>query len=289
METVSSATTPLGALRSVLADAVRTRVSTAEDAAIFTDPGPRWFDDEAVVRVVHSDASMFVGGLRALLLQALHPLAMAGVAGHSGYRGDPWGRLQRTSRFIAMTTFGPAEQADALIRRVRRIHDSVRGTAPDGRPYAANDPHLLSWVHLTEIDSFLDAHRRFGSVTLSAEDQDRYVAEEALVAARIGVLDPPTSVGELRDQMRSFRGELAGTPEAQDTARYLLFTPPLPLVARPGYGLIAGAAIGTLPAWARRMLRLPPPLPVADRVVGALVGQFVTRTMRWAITAPRSR
>ena len=279
---------PFGALRSALADAVRTRVSTAEDAAIFTDSGVRWFADDAVVRTVHGDASMFVGGLRALLLQALHPLAMAGVVGHSGYRGDPWGRLQRTSRFIAMTTFGPADQAEALIGRIRRIHDTVKGIAPDGRPYAASDPHLLSWVHLTEIDSFLLAHRRFGSVALTPEQQDQYIAEESVVATKLGVLDAPTTVAEMREQMQAFRPELAGSPDARDTARYLLFTPPLPLVARPGYGLIAGAAIGTLPGWARRMLRLPPPVPVADRVVGALVGQIATRTMRWAITAPRS-
>ena len=285
MTSMSTATAPLDALRSVLADAVRSRVSTADDAAIFTDPGERWFADGAVVRTVHSDASMFVGGLRALLLQALHPLAMAGVEGHSGFRGDPWGRLQRTSRFIAMTTFGPADQADAMVRRVRRIHDAVTGTAPDGRAYAANDPHLLMWVHVTEVDSFLLTHRRFGSSTLTARQQDQYVAEEAVVASKIGVIDPPTTLAELRDTMRSYRGELAGTPAARDTARYLLFTPPLPLIARPGYGLIAGAAIGTLPSFARRMLRLPPPLPVADRVVGAILGQLATRTMRWAITA----
>lgn len=285
---MSVAIDPLGQLRSALADAVRARISTAADAAIFTDVGRRWFADDAVVRVVHGDASMFVGGLRALLLQALHPLAMAGVAGHSGFRGDPWGRLQRTSRFIAMTTFGPADQADALIARIRRVHDSVRGAAPDGRPYAANDPHLLKWVHITEVDSFLRAHRRFGATTLTDAQYDDYVTDEALVAEKIGVIDPPRTVAELRDAMRSYRSELAGTPEARDTARYLLFTPPLPLVARPGYGLIAGAAIGTLPNFARRMLRLPPALPVADRLVGGMAGQLVTRTMRWAITAPTS-
>ena len=285
---MSVAIDPLGQLRSALADAVRARISTAGDAAIFTDVGRRWFADDAVVRVVHGDASMFVGGLRALLLQALHPLAMAGVAGHSGFRGDPWGRLQRTSRFIAMTTFGPADQADALIARIRRVHDSVRGAAPDGRPYAANDPHLLKWVHITEVDSFLLAHRRFGATTLTDAQYDDYVTDEALVAEKIGVIDPPRTVAELRDAMRSYRSELAGTPEARDTARYLLFTPPLPLVARPGYGLIAGAAIGTLPNFARRMLRLPPALPVADRLVGGMAGQLVTRTMRWAITAPTS-
>lgn len=285
---MSVAIDPLGQLRSALADAVRARISTAGDAAIFTDVGRRWFADDAVVRVVHGDASMFVGGLRALLLQALHPLAMAGVAGHSGFRGDPWGRLQRTSRFIAMTTFGPADQADALIARIRRVHDSVRGAAPDGRPYAANDPHLLKWVHITEVDSFLLAHRRFGATTMTDAQYDDYVTDEALVAEKIGVIDPPRTVAELRDAMRSYRSELAGTPEARDTARYLLFTPPLPLVARPGYGLIAGAAIGTLPNFARRMLRLPPALPIADRLVGGMAGQLATRTMRWAITAPNS-
>ena len=283
---MSVATDPLGQLRSVLAGAVRSRVSTSDDAAIFTDEGPRWFAGDAVIRTVHGDASMFVGGLRALLLQALHPLAMAGVAGHSGFRGDPWGRLQRTSRFIAMTTFGPADQADALIQRIRRIHDSVKGTAPDGRPYAANDPHLLQWVHITEVDSFLRTHRRFGATTLTEAQYDAYVADEALVAEKIGVLDPPRTVAELREAMVAYRPELAGTPAARDTARYLLFTPPLPAVAKPGYALIAGAAIGTLPGFARRMLRLPPPLPIADRLVGGVVGQLATRTMRWAITAP---
>jgi uncharacterized protein (DUF2236 family) len=96
---------------------------------------------------------MFVGGVRALLLQSLHPLAMAGVAGHSGYRSDPWGRLARTSYFLAVTTFGPADDAQALVDRINEIHLRVRGRAIDGRPYAASDPHLLRWVHLAETDS----------------------------------------------------------------------------------------------------------------------------------------
>src|SRR3954447_21270527 len=121
---------------------------------IATAPGPRWFAEDRPIRRVHGDASMFVGGLRALLLQSLHPLAMAGVAGHSGYRGDPWGRLQRTSYFLAVTTFGRAEDAEAAVRRVKAVHDRVRGVAPDGRPYAASDPHLLKWVHVAEVDSF---------------------------------------------------------------------------------------------------------------------------------------
>ena len=106
---------------------------------------------------------MFVGGLRALLLQSLHPLAMAGVAEHSDYRGDPWGRLQRTSTFLAVTTFGTAADAQRAVDKVRGIHRRVHGIAPDGRPYRADDPHLLEWVHIAEVDSFLLAHRLYGA------------------------------------------------------------------------------------------------------------------------------
>src|SRR6195952_1657617 len=105
---------------------------------IATAPGPRWFAEDRPIRTVHGDSSMFIGGLRALLLQSLHPLAMAGVAGHSGFRGDPGGRWQRTSYFLAVTTFGLAPDAEATIARIRKIHERVRGTAPDGRPYAAS-------------------------------------------------------------------------------------------------------------------------------------------------------
>ena len=129
----------------------RTRIHTA--------PGPRWFAEERPIRQVHADASMFVGGLRALLLQSLHPLAMAGVAEHSDYRGDPWGRLQRTSTFLAVTTFGTATDAQRAVDRVRGIHRRVHGVAPDGKPYRADDPHLLEWVHIAEVDSFLKAYQ----------------------------------------------------------------------------------------------------------------------------------
>jgi len=278
---------PLDVVRSALADAVRSRVGADGQADIFDADGPRWFANDAVIRTVHLDASMFVGGLRALLLQSLHPLAMAGVAGHSGYRGDPWGRLQRTSWFLAMTTFGPADGAEAVIARIRRIHDTVRGTAPDGRAYSANDPHLLKWVHVTEIDSFLLAYRRFGASDLTDDQRNEYVAQTAMVAEKLGVVAAPRTVAELRAALADYRPELQGTQAARDAARYLLVTPPLPALARPGYGLIAAAAVGTLPGWARRMLWLPPALPVADRLVADMVGQVATRTMRWAMTAAR--
>jgi len=152
-------------VRRSIAVALRDRVAGEDNAAkaavIWDKPGERWFTQSDPIWRVQADASMFVAGIRALLLQSLHPLAMAGVAGHSGYQGDPWGRLQRTSTFLATTTFGTIEDAEAIIAKVRGIHARVRGKAPDGRPYAASDPHLLKWVHIAEADSFLRTHQRY--------------------------------------------------------------------------------------------------------------------------------
>src|SRR5829696_10583838 len=206
-----------------LGAALRARVA-GDDAAerakvIWGRPGERWFTPQDPVWRVHADASMFPGGVAALLLQSLHPLAMAGVAGHSGYRGDPWGRLQRTSRFIAMTTFGPTNQADALIRRIRRIHDTVNGTAPDGRPYAASDPHLLSWVHLTEVDCFLRSFERYGSSALTPAEADEYVAQAGRIASELGALEVPATVAEVAAMLQAYRPELRGTPAARGAAR----------------------------------------------------------------------
>jgi uncharacterized protein (DUF2236 family) len=245
-------------------------------------PGPRWFPEGAPIRRVHGDASMFVGGVRALLLQSLHPLAMAGVAAHSGFKGDPWGRLARTSHFLAVTTFGPAEDAQAMVRRIRAVHERVRGTAPDGRPYAASDPHLLRWVHIAEIDSFLRSHQRFGQRPLDAAGRDGYVAETARVASALGVLDPPRSEGELRAQLEEYRPELEGTPAAREAARFILLTPPLPLLARAPYAAIAAAAVDMLPGWACQQLRLPP----VPAVVGRPAGAAITRLIRWAMAPP---
>src|SRR6201992_4339070 len=162
----------------------------ATRARIHYTPGPRWFDPQRPIRTVHGDASMFVGGLRALLLQSLHPLAMAAVAAHSGYRGDPWGRLQRTSTFLAVTTFGIAEDAQRAVDVVRAGHTRVTGPAPDGRPYRASDPELLRWVHIAEVDSFLRCHQRFGAHPLDEAGCDGYVADGAVRARALGVAGP---------------------------------------------------------------------------------------------------
>jgi uncharacterized protein (DUF2236 family) len=252
---------------------------------IATTPGPRWFAEDRPIRRVHGDSSMFVGGLRALLLQSLHPLAMAGVAGHSGFRGDPWGRLQRTSYFLGVTTFGCAADAQATIDRIKSVHERVTGHAPDGRPYAASDPHLLSWVHVAEIDSFLRAHQRYGAVPLDQAGRDGYVADTARIATALGVLDPPHTEAELAEQLAAFRPELEGTREARAAARFVLLKPPLPGPARLPYAALAGAAVGLLPIWARWPLRLPY-LPVAESTVVRLGGQGIVRTIRWALAAP---
>jgi uncharacterized protein (DUF2236 family) len=230
---------------------------------------------------------MFIGGLRALLLQSLHPLAIAGVATHSDYRADPWGRLQRTSDFLFATTFGPADQAQRAVEVVHRVHERVTGVASDGRPYAANDPHLLRWVHVAEVDSFLTAFNRHGSQKLSPQLQDRYVANTAVIARALGSEDPPETVAQLRDQLKAFRPELRGTPEAREGAQYLLFKAPLPPAGLAVYGVLAGAAVALLPVWARLPLRLPF-LPLTEALALRPAGEALTRTLRWAM-APQSR
>lgn len=254
----------------------------ANRARIHDTPGPRWFPTDRPIRRVHGDASMFVGGLRALLLQSLHPLAMAGVADHSDYRGDPWGRLQRTSTFLAVTTFGPADDAQRAVDKVRGIHRRVHGTAADGRVYHASDPHLLEWVHVAEVDSFLLAHQLYGSRPLDQEGRDEYVADTARVASALGVTDPPRSERELKARVEAYRPELRSTPAARDAARFLLLTPPLPLLARPPYAALAVTSVAMLPAWARRPLRLPY-LPPVEATAVRLAGLTLVGGIRWAL------
>lgn len=253
---------------------------------IWGPPGPRWFQPSDPIWRVHSDAAMFPGGIASLLLQSLHPLAMAGVAGHSGYQGDPWGRLQRTSHYLATTTFGTVADAQDAIDRVRQVHEGVRGHDAHGRAYRASDPELLGWVHAAEILSFLQAYQVFGSRSLSPVDADRYVAQAAVPARRLGVLNPPVSVVGLQRQIEEYRGDLEATPAARDAARFLLLNPPLPLWARPGYGLLAAGGVSLLPPWAVRMLgfALPGPLP---RMLNRGLGHGATAAVRWGMSGVR--
>jgi len=282
-------TPDLGAVRKRLGQGLFAMVAGPEGPQnrdrIHNTPGPRWFAGDRPIRRVHADASMFVGGLRALLLQSLHPLAMAGVAEHSDYRGDPWGRLQRTSTFLAVTTFGTAADAQRAVDRVRGIHRRINGVAPDdGRPYRADDPHLLEWVHIAEIDSFLLAHQLYGAKPLDQDGRDAYVADTARIAHALGVPDPPRTEAQLAERISLYRNELHGTDAAREAARFLLLTPPLPLLARVPYGVLASASVAMLPAWARMPLRLPY-LPPVEATGIRLAGRVLVGGIRWALTA----
>jgi uncharacterized protein (DUF2236 family) len=284
---LSNTTLGVGTARSKLATMIFERVAGAEGPKrrdrIHETPGERWFAEDSAIRRVHADASMFVGGLRALLLQSLHPLAMAGVADHSDYQGDPWGRLQRTSYFLAVTTFGTRVDAERAVAAVHAIHQRVHGTTSDGRPYRANDPHLLRWVHVAEVDSFLKAYQRFSGSPLDQRGRDAYVADTAQVARALGVTTPPQTEAELADQLAGFRPELESTPQARDAARYLLLRPPVPWIARPPVAVLQAAAVALLPSWARWPLRLPF-APVVEATIVQASGRAFVRTLGWVMS-----
>ena len=168
-------------LRSWLGSQIRDRVvgpdADVRRTELFDTDEPGWFDDDAPIRRVHADASMFVGGMRALLFQSLHPLAMAGVAQHSDYRADPVGTAAAHRRLSCRDHVRASLRSTAGGRRRASSSPSVLSARqPDGRPYAANDPHLLHWVHIAELDSFLAAHDRFGQQPLLGSERDQYVA-----------------------------------------------------------------------------------------------------------------
>ncbi len=244
--------------------------------------GPRWFDPSDPIGRVHGDSSMFIGGLVALLYQSLHPAAMQGVADHSGYRGDMWGRLARTANYIAITTFGTEKHALGAIDAVKRAHASVVGTLPDGTSYAAADPHLLAWVHAAEIHSFLAAHDAYGQRRLVGAERDTYVAQAGIPASHLGVLDPPQTEADLIAVLEDYRSELRGTEVAREAFRFLIRHPDLAIPARPAYWSLTAAAIDLLPTWARDELgfrTLPPPARASVRAAG----RTTTATIRWAM------
>ncbi|MFF3645662.1 oxygenase MpaB family protein [Streptomyces sp. NPDC002564] len=280
----------LDAVRARAGDLLFARVAGPEGPRnrerIHTTPGPRWFAPDSPVRRVHGDSSMFIGGLSALLLQSLHPQAMAAVAAHSGFRGDPWGRLQRTSTFLATTTYGTARSAQAACDRVNAVHARISGRTSRGVPYRASDPHLVQWVHVAEVDSFLRAHQQFGAHPLTRDECDTYIAETARIARALEVPDPPESVRALADCMAGYRGELRGTPEALETTRYLLFRPPVPLPALPFYAALASNAVALLPHWAATELGLTRFDP-AERWLVRPVGRAATGLIRWAMGQTR--
>ena len=245
------------------------------------DPGlcgpgsPSW-------RIIAEPAAI-AGGVRALVLQTLHPLAMAGVAAHSRYRADPLARLRSTSAWVTTSTFGTTAQVLEAARAVRRAHRAVHGTAPDGRPYRASDPALLTWVSVALTSSFLAADRLWAPRPVPQPDADRFVAEQSRLAAlldervdldalrrapdagdalRAGRVDLPLlaelpgTVDDLIATLDRFAPDLRGGVQTRDAVRFLRW-PPLPAAVRAAYLPLFAGAVGSLPAWQRRTVGLP--------------------------------
>jgi uncharacterized protein (DUF2236 family) len=204
---------------------------------------------------LHREPALVVGGLRALMVQALHPLAIAAVADHSDYRSDVWGRYARTTNYVVTTIFGTTRQAQALGARVREVHRPIRGVdRVTGRPYAADDPELLLWIHATLVESFLAAYRRFVG-PLAAADADRYVAEMVRQAELVGLRPedvPATEAGNRRfvDSCRPLLLVTRAALQAVDT----VLNPPLPAWRRPLWWLVGQAAISIMPDHSLQLL-----------------------------------
>lgn len=268
-----------------LRDAVVRRVrATFNDTSRGQTPVPpsddALFPPDSPIRMVHADVTaMMVGGIRGLLLQMLHPHALQGVLDHSDFRADMHGRLRRTARFIATTTFGQQDAARQAIDRVNAIHEQVAGTLPDGTPYSARDPATLAFVHLAEATSFLAAYRRYVRPAMPLAEQDEYFRQFAVVARLLDADPVPETRSEAERMMRERRSELRGSAEAREVANLVLNQRPegAPVLVQQ---MLGGAAVDLLPPFARAMLMLRnPPL-------GALGARMATdgmgRTLRWA-------
>ena len=277
--------------RGDLARTVRRAVGIREEPhRVANDPDDAYLPPHGMARSVHSDLpTMLIGGLSALLLQSLHPLAMAGVAEHSSYREDPLGRLRRTAAFVAATTFGTVAEAEAAITQVQRVHRRVKGTAPDGRPYSADDPDLVTFIHVAEVSSFLASSQRYGPRPLAPEQCDRYFEEVAPVALALGANWAPRSSDEVQSYLLRMRPELYAGPQAKAARDWLVGG----VARRPGeravYSLVLGAAVSVLPGWARRELGLSLAGPLdlfVDTVAVAPLTRGLTAALRWMVTPP---
>jgi uncharacterized protein (DUF2236 family) len=259
---------------------------------ISSDPDESFMAPDGVARKVHGDlAAMVIGGVSALLLQTLHPLAMAGVADHSGYRDDPLGRLRRTAQFVGATTYGTTAQAEAAVAQVLRVHRRVKGIAPDGRTYSAADPKLVTFIHVAEISSFLAASQRYGPQTLSRSECDQYYEEMAPIAFNLGSKWAPLTVDEAESYLLRLRPTLYAGPQARQARDWLVRG----VADKPGeravYSLVVAAAIGVLPGWARRELGLsvaPPVDFVVDTLAVTPLMRMLSDVVRWVMPRPAS-
>ena len=236
-----------------------------------TDEG--YFGPDSAPWVVHGSLPTLVGGIRALLMQALHPGALAGVMQHSRYEQDALGRLAGTTQWLTVVTFGDTAAADRECARVRGMHRKVVGTyatEQGARPYAASDPDLLRWVHIAFTDSFLATHRVWGGPIPGGDDA--YVREWAKAGELVGVVDPPRSVADLEQQLADYAPDLRGGEAALATVDFIRHVP-VPLAGRPAYAVLFAGAVSTMPPEHRRLLELPNlPRSVTKPAVGAILG-----------------
>lgn len=232
-----------------------------------------YFGPGSATWAVHGGLPTLIGGIRALLLQTLHPAVLAGVDQHSRYSADPLGRLAGTTRWLTVVTFGDRAAAERESARVRGLHRRVVGDfdGPGGpAPYRASDPDLLKWVHVTFTDSFLAAHEVWGGDIPGGPDS--YVREWAVAGELVGVESPPTDVAQLREALGSYDPVLRNDATTKRTIDFIC-APPLPLAARPAYRLLFAAAVATLPTEHRELLGFPPvPLRLVRPAVGAMLG-----------------
>ncbi len=247
-------------------------------------PDAGLFGPDSVAWRIHADPAMLVGGIRALMLQAVHPLVMAGFDDNSFFRSDPWGRLQRTGQWLATVTYGTTEEANAAGARLRNLHARLQpGVEPEsGLSYRVDDPQLLVWVHCTEVESFLSTFRRSGG-PLAPGDGDRYVAEMRASGELVGLSrsELPATEADIADYYRTVRPQLRVTKVARRNVLWG-FAPPMPrwvalaTPARPAWAALVGVAAGMLPPWARRLYRLPG-LGATD-ITATLAGRAIRRT-----------
>jgi uncharacterized protein (DUF2236 family) len=223
---------------------------------------------------VHADPSLLVAGIAAFTLQALHPLAMAGVAEHSAFSDDFLGRTRRTGEFVQGVVFGSSQRAERLCARVRAVHRPVVGNAPDGRAYDATDADLLDWVHIAEYLAIAAANRRFALEPMSRSELDRYIAEVARVGEGTGVPHPPRSWTEILASLEHHRPALAVGEYAAAGVAFLDDPPILPPAAKPVWRALWAGAIACLPPVAMRLLRLSPPSVAELAACRALLRTF---------------
>ena len=235
------------------------------------DPG--LFGPESVTWRLMADPSTFIGGIRALLIQAAHPEVVAGVADHSRYDEDPLGRLSRTSAYVTATAYGALPEVERAIAVVRRAHRPIHGTSHRGRPYAADDPGLSAWVQNALTDSFLTAHQVYGSEPLTNRDADRFVTEQTRVGALLDANPMPNNSVDLTAWVTD-HPEVGPSPGMGDAVAFLRSTPLSPVV-KIAYRVLYQAAVATIPQRLGRILGV-------RRHPGAVVaGRVFVRFLRW--------